>query len=361
MRSTWVVFLLALAHTHAFARPAAARADQPLWPPDCTRDMPRDGLVLLDPSALGLPAAEPATAAQMLEIRMLRTSDGTPVAGTLEAPDPQTGSLLRWRSHAPLHAHTEYKIEARQAPSQEMALSGYFTTGESFLAPLAFSGRPALRLMARAPAPAADGAEVESILVRIALPPLTGGLAQRALQISVAWSEGDDDELAAGLRGRHEQAAVPGETLGFELEAQLRDAPSERCLEIVAHDDLGQEVALDPALCVSLPARSASEPADAPADADDAAPAQGDAPAPDSASEHDESLESPELETLARQQAANDATQQAANDATQASQSEATAAGGCSLSSGRGGAGWALLLAALPALFRRRRATILPG
>jgi hypothetical protein len=355
MRSTWVVFLIAL--THASAQSAAAHADQPLWPPDCTRDMPRDGLVLLDPSALGLAApAEPATAAQTLEIRLLRTADGTAVAGTLEAPDPATGPLLRWRSQAPLHANTEYKIEARHVATEAMALSGYFTTGDSFLAPLAFSGRPALRLMARAPEPAGEphGAQVESVLVRIALPPLAGGLTQRALQVSVAWSEADDSERVAGLRGGHEQAALPGETLGFELEAQLRDVPSERCLEIVARDDLGQQIALDPALCVSLPARSASEPPDARAQADDSeATDQEDAPAPDAASEHHEPLEPAEFETLA--------SQQAAAEATQTSQSEGAGAGGCSLSSGHGGPSWAWLLAALPALFRRRRSRIVPG
>jgi hypothetical protein len=356
MRSTWVVFLIALAQTHAFAQSAAAYADQPLWPPDCTRDMPRDGLVLLDPSALGLAApTEPATAAQTLEIRLLRTSDGTAVSGTLEAFEPGTDSLLRWRSQAPLHANTEYKIEARHLASQAMALSGYFTTGESFLAPLAFSGRPALRVMARAAE--LDGAQRESVLVRIALPPLTGGLAQRAVQVSVAWSETDDSERAAGLRGGHEQAAVPGETLGFELEAQLRDAPSERCLEIVAGDDLGQAVALDPALCVSLPARSTGEPRDARSHADDTDRAAQDdrngVPAPDAASEHDEPPESAEFETLA--------SQQSAAEATQPSQSEGAAAGGCSLSSGHGGSSWAWLLAALPALFRRRRAPIVPG
>jgi hypothetical protein len=340
MRSAWlgVIFALsALSQARARAEPA-----EPLWPPDCTRDMPRDGLVLLDREALGSAQDSGGAAPDTLEVRLLRSADGAPVDGALATPDWGTTSLLPWRSQAPLEADTEYKIEVRRKDAQavvsEPGLSGYFTTGSAFLAPLAFSGRPAVRLLAQAPRAAAEPAP-ELLLVRIALPPLSGGLAQRTLRVTAAWSERPGHEPTEGLRARHEQSAIPGETLGFELEAQLGDAAHERCLEITARDDLGHELALEPELCVSLPARSSAEPA-----SDALAPDPADAPPPDDAE--------PGLQTgfdaLASHQVASAAPQ-------------ADGAGGCTLSRARGAPAWPWVLSALPALVRRRRRRFLPG
>jgi hypothetical protein len=343
MRSIWLGCLLALPllHAHAFAQSAEAAERAPLWPPDCTRDMPRDGLVLLDGRVLGV---APSAATEALEIRLLRTADGAIVDGTLDSAEP-AAALLRWRSHAPLHANTEYKIEARMRGAQEPALAGYFTTGDAFIAPLAFSGRPAVRLLARAPRPGSDG-QPETMVVRIAMPHLTGGLAQRPVSLSVGWSETAEGEQAAGLRGRQEEAVLPGKTLGFELEAQLGERPQERCLEIVARDDLGQELALNPPLCVSLPARSGAEP-----------PPEDDGLAADGfESDHSAATETegepPRFETRASQHLADDAT---------AVSHEQAGAGGCALGGAQGEVGGVWLLVALLPFVRRQRVRFFPG
>lgn len=341
MRSTWLGIVLAFAVTdmRALAQPEPSA---PLWPPDCTRDMPRDGLLLLDRTIVGGAAA----GAQALEVRLQRTSDGAIVAGALVPPEGGEEPLLHWQSDAPLDANTEYKVEARPRTGEDLAepiLSGYFTTGTGFLAPLAFSGRPAVRLLARAPEQPASALAPETVLVRIALPPLTGGLPQRALHVSAAWSELREAERAAGLRGQHAREAEPGETLGFELEAELGDAPSERCLEITARDDLGEELALDPPLCVSLPARSEPPHGEPPPGGEPEADAE-DLASDDAAPALHAADDSAMFETLAAWGAGDDAT----------GAPEAGSASGCALSGARAGREWAWLAAILPALLLRR-------
>jgi hypothetical protein len=324
-----LMLTLTLISARAAAQPAAPAPDQPIWPPDCTRDMPRDGLVLLDTSAF----AEAAS----VEVTLRRSSDGAPVAGAFEAPAAPAGSPVRWRSHAALSPGTEYKIEARASDARATSLVGYFTTGDSFLAPLAFSGRPAVRVMARAAQSAPDG---EVVLLRIAVPALSGGLPQRTLQVSATLADVDTAELAAALRSGHAQSAQPGQALGFEVEALLRDAPSQRCVQITARDDLGHELALDPELCVSLPAR-----AGAPGETDGAAQAHAFEAQAAQEAEADDAART--FETQASQQAA------AATTADPEAQ-------GCAMTGARTSGGW-LSIALLALCATRRRTINLPG
>jgi hypothetical protein len=279
---------IALAAALCALCPAAGRADSiaeptpgPVWPPDCTRDMPRDGLLLLDAEAL-------ADSGGALQVRLVRSADGGEVKGDFDDTRALPRGLRAWRSQEPLAPDTEYRVELGQAASAEQRRISYFTTGEAFLAPLAFSARPALRLIAREPA--ADAPDSEPVLLRVALPALSGGLPQRPLHVAATL----DEEGAAQSDARDVR---PGQPLTFEFGSELTSEPRELCVEISAQDDLGQALRLDPPLCVSLPARShppelAARTLDAASASEDAAASTSESAAPEPATSQAAALDS---------------------------------------------------------------------
>ena len=224
---------------------------QPSWPVDCTRDVQRDGLVLIDP-ALG-----------NVKVSLRPSSENSDIAGCF---GPDQDGVRVWKSKEPLRAQTEYRLEVQPldavgAPVGEALLS-HFTTGDELRQPLSFGALPTTRVLPHTAAAAeASAFSVESlrddvVVVRIALPGLEGGLSHRPLHVTVALLGDTSSEEALGARTLDAQQVPPHQPVAFQLQAVLADEPSRRCLEITAEGDLGDVLTLSPGLCVELPARA---------------------------------------------------------------------------------------------------------
>jgi len=292
-----------------------------IWPGDCTRDIQRDGLVLVD-GALGA-----------FSVSLRPSRESSDLSGAFQA---NAGDAQAWKSSEPLLPRTEYRLEVQPldetgAPVGPAQLS-HFTTGDDLQVPLAFAGLPAARVLPHTAA-ASDNSEfsVESlregvVVLRIALPGLVGGLSRRALQLEAALLDDTSSEQALNARVRDSQSATPNQPVAFQLQAVLADEPSQRCVAITASQDSAALTA--PEFCIELPARIAPE-----------AP-ENDVEAPYELGEGSQAREvSGQGSELSLESAAAQAS-----------------AGGCSLGSGNPGrdVSW-FLLAMLPFLASRRR------
>lgn len=215
---------------------ALASADGPtLWPPDCTRGIPRDGLLLIE-HAQALPDS--------VQVSLHSTAEGRDMPGQL-APE---GETLRFQSDAPLDANTEYEATLRWSDADveggERTLTSRFTTGEQTMAALAFEGSAALRMLA--------SAELDdAVLLRVAVPRLHGGLPFHAVAVSAELS---GEPSAAPVTGE----VAPDAALVLEVPVPLGEESERRCVTLHARDALGEEVWTAPA-CEQIPAREAPE------------------------------------------------------------------------------------------------------
>lgn len=229
----------------AGATEAAAPAATDVWPVDCTRDVQRDGLVLID-AALG-----------EVQVSLRPSNEAVDIAGSFVAP---SDGVQVWQSAEPLLPQTEYRLALQ--PAQGEPLISHFTTGDALQAPLALGGEPAARVLPHTAAAADAELSVESqrddvVVLRIALPGVTGGLSHRPLALRAALEGDVSSEQALGARIEDNQSAPPNQPVAFQLQAVLDDEPSERCVTISAQQDFG---ALDAApLCIKLPARTTSD------------------------------------------------------------------------------------------------------
>lgn len=235
--------------------PAAATegGSQALWPQDCTRGIERDGLVLVA-SSLG-----------PVSVSLRPSSASEDLQGDF---GEDQGAMRVWQSAQPLLAQTEYRLEiqpldASGAPLGEAQLS-HFTTGDQLTAQLAFPGAPLARVLPHTAAAndlstfSAESLRDDVVVLRIAVPGLSGGLSHRALRLEATLLGDTSSEEALGARVQDTQSAAPNQPIAFQLQAVLADEPSRRCLQIGASDDLG-DTTLAPEFCVELPARAAAE------------------------------------------------------------------------------------------------------
>jgi len=162
-------------------QPSELRAQQQVWPVDCTRGIQLDGVVLID-GALGDVSVS------------LRPSDAAEdLPGSFGA---DRGDARVWQSRSALLPQTEYRLSVQPLDEKGAALGearlSHFTTGDTLREPLQFEGVPAARVLPHTAAANEGGSfSAESLredvaVVRIALPGLGGGLSHRPLALVAA-------------------------------------------------------------------------------------------------------------------------------------------------------------------------------
>jgi hypothetical protein len=250
------------------------------WPAACESNIPTDGFVLLEGDAL---PADIAGGQGQLDVTIERTIEGAAVelfAGKLSFPDAKSALF---QSDRPLSPQADYQITAfRRSPDgqeQGSRFTSKFTTGELALAPLSLSA-PTLQLEQfdkelEDCALDACGLErcesldqtVATTYVRVAVPPIEGGIEQRPYAVSAALTVRDASDPAAVVATSDTAATQAGKRSFLVIEVPASAAGREGCVSVTATDLAGHEQTSE-SVCLALgQAEVAPEPSGAAAPA----------------------------------------------------------------------------------------------
>ena len=272
--------------------PAAAWSPERSWPSSCELDVPIDGYVLLEGDAQ--PSGSGAAAGGTLEVAVQRVSAGAVVetfTGSVEAIGP-TAALFR--SDRPFAPHAEYILVARRVAGSDgmpaVPFTSAFSTGSASLPALAFRDGVELSVeqfekkLKRCTEDACGatrceptGEMAQARLVRVAVPPLEGGLAQRPYAVSAELRVNGGDQAPA-VATSDSVATQAGKRSFITVELPPLTNAAEACITLQAKDVAGHEARLE-AGCVAL-APDAAPAVAAPAPAEAATPSAGAPSAP---------------------------------------------------------------------------------
>lgn len=270
----WLAVLGAASWTAAPARACDEEAAQGFrpersWPAACERDVPTDGLVVLEGSA-----NPPRNAAEKgpLRVQIKRMRDGAAVetfAGEVREVGP---NLAVFRSQVPLPEGSDFVVSAVRVAPDGTPLSApftsAFTTGHTPLPALAFRSVPTVQLEAfdkeLEQCEVVDacgerrctktGETVPTHYLRIAVPEIDGGLAKLPYRVSATLTS--DREASAVLAAQEAKGVPPGHRSYMLLELPPRDREGRGCVTITASDAAGHEAAAE-TVCLALPAPEA--------------------------------------------------------------------------------------------------------
>jgi hypothetical protein len=343
--SPWFACLLAVTGgtlVHASYAPSSAHAcedeaqvrwlPERTWPAACEREVPTDGLVFLEGAArdASTPGGEGA-----LQVKIQRMVAGV-ATETIDGEVADVGqNAAVFRSQKPLAEGADYVVVAQRVSPDGTPLSvrftSAFTTGRAALAPIAFQAEPTLQLESfdkelsvcdEADACGAKrckstGETAPANFVRIAVPPIEGGLTQRPYTVSATLTASSATGQAPLVATADVAAVQAGKRSYMVVEVPEGAHDAEGCVTITAKDVAGHEQKSAP-VCLTLPPAAEQESAE-------------------STSEHIEALR------LAP-----------------AAESEADAAEGCALgrrNTSAGGLAWLALALTVARLRTRKRST----
>ena len=255
----------ASAHATCADDTATRWVPQRAWPSACEPDAATDGLVLLEGDAL--PVGQPGGEGQ-LQIVVQRMNAGAVVEtypGKVSRLDA-AGALFQ--SDRPLAPQAQYQITAVRVDLDGSALgnkfSSAFSTGTHALAPLTFASAATLRYEE------ADTERFECVLdgcgqkhclpgdetvhvksVRIAVPPINGGVELRPYAVSAKLVASFSNGLAPVVATSDTAATQAGKRSFLVVELPALPSDATGCVTINATDVAGHTVASEP-VCTSL-------------------------------------------------------------------------------------------------------------
>jgi hypothetical protein len=276
MRSSYPLLSCLLASVASLALHSAASAcdtapqlrwnPERSWPAACESDVPTDGFVLLEGDAL---PSDLAGGEGQLVVWLERTVDGQAVekfAGSLSFPSDKSALF---HSEAPLQPNADYLISAeRQAADGSVLGARYtskFTTGALALAPVSFRDAPSVQLEqfdAELQECAADSCGVEhcraldvtvpTTSVRVRVPAIEGGIAQRPYAVSASLSLRGDLGQAPAVATSDSAVTQAGKHSFVVVDVPHGSIASEACVTITATDLAGHSATSEP-VCIALP------------------------------------------------------------------------------------------------------------
>jgi hypothetical protein len=236
------------------------------WPSSCELGVPTDGFVLLEGNAL---SADAPGGEGELQVFVQRVSAGE-VLETFLGQVASTGpTSALFRSERPLLANADYVIVARRvaadgSPSGASYTSA-FSTGSEALAPISFRHPAELQLesfqneLKRCTNDAcgkahceATGESAQARLVRIAVPPIDGGITQQPYALSAKLTLSASGQAPA-VATSDTVATQAGKRSFIVIELPPLASLTEGCVTLTAKDVAGHETQLE-AGCLELSA-----------------------------------------------------------------------------------------------------------
>lgn len=276
----WFACLLAVTGgslVHASYAPSSAHAcdddtqvrwlPERTWPAACEREVPTDGLVFLEGAAReeGTPGGEGA-----LQVKIQRMVAGV-ATETIDGEVADVGqNAAVFRSQKPLAAGADYIVVAQRVSPDGTPLSvrftSAFTTGSAGLSPIAFQADPTLQLesfdkeLTVCDEPdacgekrcTATGETAPANFVRIAVPPIEGGLTQRPYTVSATLTASSASGQAPLVATADVAAVQAGKRSYMVIEVPEGAHDGEGCVTITAKDVAGHAQQSNP-VCLTLP------------------------------------------------------------------------------------------------------------
>ena len=257
----------ASAHSSCVDDAATGWLPQRSWPAACEPDAATDGLVMLEGDALadGAPGGE-----GQLQIVVQRMVSGAAVetfAGKVSRVDATAALFQSERALAPA---ADYQITAERVDLDGTALGNKFTsafhTGMRALPPLTFASAPTLgyeeadterfecmvdECGAKHCEPSDEMVHLKS--VRIAVPPITGGVELRPYSVSAKLVASFSNGQAPAVATSDTAATQAGKRSFLVVELPALPSGATGCVTISATDVAGHTVASEP-VCTPLPA-----------------------------------------------------------------------------------------------------------
>lgn len=267
--------LVALAPLLASASPArASEGDGAVrwlpersWPGACETDVPTNGLVFLEGPAREASAPGGDGTLHVFVQRMEGETPLETITGTVSYPDATSAVF---RAAQPLAPNADYQLTAQRVSPDGTPLSpsftSDFTTGSRTLAGPAFRAAPTMQLEAfdkeveRCDAPASGGdarcvptgETTPARYLRVAVPAIEGGLAQRPYAVSAALRASFGDGQAKVVAAA-EEAVQAGKRSFMLIEVPALPADAQGCVTVSARDLAGNTVDSEP-VCTQLDA-----------------------------------------------------------------------------------------------------------
>ncbi|MET0344236.1 MAG: hypothetical protein ABW252_24685 [Polyangiales bacterium] len=251
----------------ADAEPAVRWAPERSWPGACETDVPTNGLVFLEGAARGSDLESGEGTLRVFVQRMEGESPVETIDGNVSFPDAT--SAVFQASHA-LAPNADYQLTAQRVSPDGTLLSAPFTsdftTGSNTLAAPSFRGAPTMQVEAfDKELERCDGArcvptgETEPArFLRVAVPAIEGGLAQRPYAVSAALSASAHGSQAKVVATADDAAVQAGKRSFMVIEVPALPENVEGCVTVTARDLAGHEVRSEP-VCTQLAAAAESE------------------------------------------------------------------------------------------------------
>jgi hypothetical protein len=243
------------------------------WPAACERDIPTDGLVVLEGPAR---ASHVSRGKGDLRVQIKRMLGGTAVE-TFEGNVIEVGpNAAVFRSKVPLSGDTDYVLTAQRVSSDGTPLSApftsAFTTGHTALPSLAFRSVPTIQLEAfdkelehcEAAEACGDqrctptGETAPTHYLRISVPEIDGGLTKLPYSVSATLTSDGAGETAV-LATQEAPDVRTGLRSYMLLELPPRDRDGRGCVTVSATDAAGHQADAE-TVCLALPASDAPPP-----------------------------------------------------------------------------------------------------